>query len=241
MVFWRETGTKDDEEEVEARDGACSMETAMAREVGGRRSRGCLAEECGSTRRRYVIGADDKEEWASGTCRCRRLAALFGGDGNGYGGPSSETGDAKVTRLRGRAAGAHYNRSPLWLILGDGGLRVARQGKAGQGCSSGLVDAGSGWLRHGKRRGKQRSARVAATRQRQRRLRGQRSGKQGKERAGVCYVCYVCCGGRPTVGQDKELVSERRWRAMSALGWLVQRTGNRGAARAQAIEPSICV
>jgi hypothetical protein len=29
IVFWRETGMKDDEEDVEAREGACSMETAM--------------------------------------------------------------------------------------------------------------------------------------------------------------------------------------------------------------------
>jgi hypothetical protein len=29
MVFWRETGTKDDDDDVEAREGACSMETAM--------------------------------------------------------------------------------------------------------------------------------------------------------------------------------------------------------------------
>jgi hypothetical protein len=28
-VFWRETGLKDDDDEVDARDGACSMETAM--------------------------------------------------------------------------------------------------------------------------------------------------------------------------------------------------------------------
>lgn len=30
IVFWRETGLKDEEEEVEAREGACSMETAMS-------------------------------------------------------------------------------------------------------------------------------------------------------------------------------------------------------------------
>lgn len=29
MVFWRETGMKDDDEEVEAREGAWSIETAM--------------------------------------------------------------------------------------------------------------------------------------------------------------------------------------------------------------------
>jgi hypothetical protein len=29
MVFWRETGIKDDEEEVDAREGACNMDTAM--------------------------------------------------------------------------------------------------------------------------------------------------------------------------------------------------------------------
>lgn len=31
MVFWRETGMKDEDDEVEARDGACSIDTAMAR------------------------------------------------------------------------------------------------------------------------------------------------------------------------------------------------------------------
>jgi hypothetical protein len=30
MVFWRETGMKEEDEDVEALDGACSMETAMA-------------------------------------------------------------------------------------------------------------------------------------------------------------------------------------------------------------------
>jgi hypothetical protein len=34
IVFWRETGMKDDDDDVEARDGACSMETAMAEGVG---------------------------------------------------------------------------------------------------------------------------------------------------------------------------------------------------------------
>jgi len=28
-VFWRDTGTNDDDEDVEAREGACSIETAM--------------------------------------------------------------------------------------------------------------------------------------------------------------------------------------------------------------------
>lgn len=32
IVFWRETGTKDDVvDEVDAREGACNIETAMAR------------------------------------------------------------------------------------------------------------------------------------------------------------------------------------------------------------------
>lgn len=29
IVFWRETGMKDDDDDVDAREGACSMETAM--------------------------------------------------------------------------------------------------------------------------------------------------------------------------------------------------------------------
>lgn len=28
-MFWRDTGTNEDEDDVEAREGACSMETAM--------------------------------------------------------------------------------------------------------------------------------------------------------------------------------------------------------------------
>jgi len=38
MVFWRETGMNEDEDDVEAREGACSMETAMVR-ARGRRAR----------------------------------------------------------------------------------------------------------------------------------------------------------------------------------------------------------
>lgn len=30
-MFWRETGINDEDDEVEAREGACSMETAMVR------------------------------------------------------------------------------------------------------------------------------------------------------------------------------------------------------------------
>jgi hypothetical protein len=79
-VFWRETGMKDDDEEVEAREGACSMETAMALlgdgdvwvvssgsvEQSGR-GEGVLAKECCSTRRVGLIGAGDKEDYGSGT------------------------------------------------------------------------------------------------------------------------------------------------------------------------------
>lgn len=73
IVFWRETGLKDEEEEVDARDGACSMETAMTFQVlaesrgGGprRMSMGgsvSVVEECGSTGCGGVIGAVDKED-----------------------------------------------------------------------------------------------------------------------------------------------------------------------------------
>jgi len=49
MVFWRDTGTKDEDEEVEARDGAWSMETAMVEDgcrKEGRRGSWC----CSGTR-----------------------------------------------------------------------------------------------------------------------------------------------------------------------------------------------
>jgi hypothetical protein len=34
IVFWRETGMKDDDEDVDAREGACSMDTAMVKATG---------------------------------------------------------------------------------------------------------------------------------------------------------------------------------------------------------------
>jgi hypothetical protein len=34
IVFWRETGIKDDDDEVDAREGACSIETAMVESRG---------------------------------------------------------------------------------------------------------------------------------------------------------------------------------------------------------------
>ena len=34
IVFWRETGINDDDDEVDAREGACSMETAMVESRG---------------------------------------------------------------------------------------------------------------------------------------------------------------------------------------------------------------
>lgn len=50
-MFWRETGMKDEDEEVEAREGACSMETAMVVRGAGvsrawkpRSGRTCLAK-----------------------------------------------------------------------------------------------------------------------------------------------------------------------------------------------------
>jgi|TARA_R110002003_G_scaffold63_6_gene5846 hypothetical protein len=36
IVFWRETGMKDDDEDVDARDGACSIETAMLESLAAR-------------------------------------------------------------------------------------------------------------------------------------------------------------------------------------------------------------
>jgi hypothetical protein len=67
IVFWRETGLKDDDDEVDARDGACSMETAMTERLlwSGRVSTGgsvSVVQECGSTRCGGVIGVVDKED-----------------------------------------------------------------------------------------------------------------------------------------------------------------------------------
>jgi hypothetical protein len=68
MVFWRETGMKDEDEDVDARDGACSMETAMARSWAlGRGGRAVgVVEKCGSRLRGGVIGATRNQ--GSGTC-----------------------------------------------------------------------------------------------------------------------------------------------------------------------------
>lgn len=44
IVFWRETGINDDDDDVEAREGACSMETAMAGVAGGSGGLGCEPE-----------------------------------------------------------------------------------------------------------------------------------------------------------------------------------------------------
>jgi hypothetical protein len=48
MVFWRETGMKDDDDDVDARDGACSIETAMALRPWcsgrGRRDKGAVRQ-----------------------------------------------------------------------------------------------------------------------------------------------------------------------------------------------------
>jgi hypothetical protein len=51
-VFWRETGMKDDDEDVDAREGACSIETAMLESLGPRAA-GQLAGGCVLFRRRY--------------------------------------------------------------------------------------------------------------------------------------------------------------------------------------------
>jgi hypothetical protein len=39
-VFWRETGMKDDDDDVDAREGACSIETAMLASLGKRAVQG---------------------------------------------------------------------------------------------------------------------------------------------------------------------------------------------------------
>ena len=64
-MFWRETGIKDEEEEVEARDGACSMETAMG-EAWVLCARSCRA--CGDQREqaRYSGRARPARQWQGG-------------------------------------------------------------------------------------------------------------------------------------------------------------------------------
>lgn len=81
-MFWRETGMKDDDDDVDAREGACSMETAMVRAwarawawtwATGRAGRvDGVVEECGSTRRGGVIGATKNQ--GSGTCATLPMA-----------------------------------------------------------------------------------------------------------------------------------------------------------------------
>ena len=62
-MFWRETGMKEEEAEVEAREGAWSMETAMLARGKGEVvvGAGCLVVECCSTNGVALIGEGDKE------------------------------------------------------------------------------------------------------------------------------------------------------------------------------------
>ena len=64
MVFWRETGMKDDDDDVEAREGAWSIETAM----GGERVETRWGATSSSARRfvcteggRLVTGCGDRD------------------------------------------------------------------------------------------------------------------------------------------------------------------------------------
>jgi hypothetical protein len=66
IVFWRETGLKDEEEEVEARDGACSMETAMT-----------FSGACGKSRRWSEAKFDGRERVC---CRGMRFHEMRRGD-----------------------------------------------------------------------------------------------------------------------------------------------------------------
>lgn len=101
IVFWRDTGMKDDDEDVDAREGACSMETAMTRARGRRRRglrrgarwccRGMLFHH-GSRRGDWRRTKD--QDWDSGTCatlpwplrrpRMRFVRAVEFGVGKGF-------------------------------------------------------------------------------------------------------------------------------------------------------------
>jgi hypothetical protein len=69
IVFWRETGLKDEEEEVDARDGACSMETAMTFQM--------LAESRSGGPRRVSTGG------SVSCCRGMRFHGMRWGDWRG--------------------------------------------------------------------------------------------------------------------------------------------------------------
>jgi len=63
-VFWRETGIKDEDDEVEAREGACSMETAMVR--------GCWSQCAAKKERVAVVEAARLRFVACGAFLCVR-------------------------------------------------------------------------------------------------------------------------------------------------------------------------
>jgi hypothetical protein len=67
MVFWRETGMKEDDEDVDARDGACSIETAMVSVVGrGLRCQSAKGACCSGAVARALAGRRQRSR-SSGT------------------------------------------------------------------------------------------------------------------------------------------------------------------------------
>jgi hypothetical protein len=61
IVFWRETGTKEDDDEVEAREGACSMATDIYPSRNGRQK----------------LRAEDEDEQAEGSRQAGSSGAAY--------------------------------------------------------------------------------------------------------------------------------------------------------------------
>jgi hypothetical protein len=101
-VFWRETGMKDDDEDVDAREGACSIETAMLESLGPRAAGQLAGDACCSGAGMALSG---------GRCFVR-------GGGVGQGRPSSET--ARRARLR---VDSEIRAWAGAVVRGGGGLR----------------------------------------------------------------------------------------------------------------------
>jgi hypothetical protein len=77
IVFWRETGTKDEVvDEVDAREGACSIETAMS---GNCRHRWVSVWDLGSKgRERDMGGCTSRGAWANQKVGTQVRVRLFG-------------------------------------------------------------------------------------------------------------------------------------------------------------------
>lgn len=105
-MFWRETGTNDDEDDVEAREGACSIETAMA-------GRGCRGEGDGQGGDGDFVSlcARSRSGGLGQSATATGIAATTTGELQREG-PSSERSRVVQTAAQGRGVQA------AWVLVG---------------------------------------------------------------------------------------------------------------------------